>query len=101
MKKAGIPRFSTRLQQKLGLGTWQLGGPNMVQGKAMGWGEISEQESLSILAKALESGIQFIDTADSYGKGLSEIIVGKALQAATYPQDIIVCTKFGNVYLPD
>lgn len=101
MKKAGIPRFSTRLQQKLGLGTWQLGGPNMVQGKAMGWGEISEQESLSILATALESGIQFIDTADSYGKGLSEIIVGKALQAATYPQDIIVCTKFGNVYLPD
>lgn len=101
MTKACIHRFSTRLQQKLGLGTWQLGGPNMVQGKAMGWGEISEEESLSILATALDSGIQFIDTADSYGKGLSEIIVGKALQAAIYPQDIIICTKFGNVYLPD
>ncbi|CAM4170748.1 aldo/keto reductase [Cytophagaceae bacterium 50C-KIRBA] len=101
MAKASIPRFSSRLHQKLGLGTWQLGGPNIVQGKAMGWGEISEEESMSILAGALESGIQFIDTADSYGKGLSEKIVGKALQAASYPQDIIVCTKFGNVYLPD
>ncbi|MHA8063916.1 aldo/keto reductase [Aquirufa aurantiipilula] len=101
MSKATSPRFSSRLHQKLGLGTWQLGGPNMVQGKAMGWGEISEEESLAILSAALEAGIQFIDTADSYGKGLSEVIVGKALQAATYPQDIIVCTKFGNVYLPD
>lgn len=99
--KTSIPRFSTRLHQKLGLGTWQLGGPNLVQGKAMGWGEISEEASLAILAEALEAGIQFIDTADSYGKGLSEIMVGKALQAAIYPQDIIVCTKFGNVYLPD
>ena len=101
MSKATSPRFSSRLHQKLGLGTWQLGGPNMVQGKAMGWGEISEEESLAILRAALEAEIQFIDTADSYGKGLSEVIVGKALQAATYPQDIIVCTKFGNVYLPD
>lgn len=101
MSKATSPRFSSRLHQKLGLGTWQLGGPNMVQGKAMGWGEISEEESLAILSAALEAGIQFIDTADSYGKGLSEVIVGKALQAATYPQDIMVCTKFGNVYLPD
>lgn len=101
MSKATSPRFSSRLHQKLGLGTWQLGGPNMVQGKAMGWGEISEEESLAILRAALEAEIQFIDTADSYGKGLSEVIVGKALQAATYPQDIMVCTKFGNVYLPD
>ncbi|MFY9160764.1 aldo/keto reductase [Aquirufa ecclesiirivi] len=101
MTKASIPRFSDRLQQKLGLGTWQLGGPNIVQGKAMGWGEISEEESLAILTEALKSGIQFIDTADSYGKGLSEKIVGKALQAASYSQDIIVCTKFGNVYLAD
>ncbi|CAM3816701.1 aldo/keto reductase [Aquirufa aurantiipilula] len=101
MSKATSPRFSSRLYQKLGLGTWQLGGPNMVQGKAMGWGEISEEESLAILRAALEAGIQFIDTADSYGKGLSEVIVGKALQATTYPQDIMVCTKFGNVYLPD
>ncbi|MDF5690168.1 aldo/keto reductase [Aquirufa aurantiipilula] len=101
MSKATSPRFSSRLHQKLGLGTWQLGGPNMVQGKAMGWGEISEEESLAILSAALEAGIQFIDTADSYGKGLSEVIVGNALQAATYPQDIMVCTKFGNVYLPD
>lgn len=101
MTKASIHRFSNRLHQKLGLGTWQLGGPNIVQGKAMGWGEISEEESLAILSAAFEAGIQFIDTADSYGKGLSEIIVGKALRELSYPQDIIVCTKFGNVYLSD
>ncbi|RXK48964.1 aldo/keto reductase [Aquirufa rosea] len=101
MTKTCSHRFSNRLHQKLGLGTWQLGGPNVVQGKAMGWGEINEEESLDILVTALESGIQFIDTADSYGKGLSEKMVGKALRTANFTQDVIVCTKFGNVYLPD
>lgn len=80
---------------KLGFGTWQFGGENFVDGKHRGWGYIDEKKAIQAVHLALDLGIQFFDTADSYGEGKSEEILGKAFQS--YPSaNFIVCTKFGN-----
>ena len=53
----------------VGLGTWQLGGD---------WGEVSDRDALSVLEAAVESGITFFDTADVYGDGRSEQLIGRS-----------------------
>ena len=80
---------------KLGFGTWQFGGENFIGGKHTGWGYIDEQEAIQAVGFALEQGIRFFDTADAYGAGRSEEILGKAFQI--YPNaNLIICTKFGH-----
>jgi myo-inositol catabolism protein IolS len=90
---------------KLGFGTWQFGGPAYVNDKPTGWGAVDEAEAIEAIRVALEQGIRFFDTADSYGQGQAETTLGKAL--ATYPDTgmpewrlladtVEVCTKFGN-----
>lgn len=71
---------------EVGLGTWQIGGS---------WGEVSEDESLSILREAYNNGVNFFDTADVYGNGRSETLIGKFLQQ-TGANDIFVATKLGR-----
>jgi aryl-alcohol dehydrogenase-like predicted oxidoreductase len=71
----------SNLSHKLGLGTWQLGGVNLIHGVAMGWDSMDEHTAVGILQKAFSSGIQFIDTADSYGQGQAELHIGQALRA--------------------
>jgi len=58
-----------------------------------GWGEPDHDESIKIIHTALDSGINFIDTADVYSQGESETIVGKAL-ANGRRDDVILATKF-------
>jgi myo-inositol catabolism protein IolS len=80
---------------KLGFGTWQFGGPSYVNDKPTGWGAVDEAEATEAIRVALEQGIRFFDTADSYGQGQAEILLGNAL--ATYPAEgVEICTKFGN-----
>jgi aryl-alcohol dehydrogenase-like predicted oxidoreductase len=57
------------------------------------WGEPDHDESSRIIHKALDAGINFIDTADVYSQGESEVIVGKAL-ANGRRDDVILATKF-------
>jgi len=59
------------------------------------WGEPDHDESVKIVHRALDSGINFIDTADVYSHGESEVIVGKAL-AGGRRDDVILATKFHN-----
>src|SRR5215211_6428011 len=59
------------------------------------WGNTDHDESIRIIHRALEAGINFIDTADVYGAGESEQIVGKAL-AGGRRDDIVLATKFHN-----
>src|SRR4051794_26246297 len=59
------------------------------------WRNPDHNESLRIIHTALDAGINFIDTADVYGQGESEEIVGKALAGARR-DDIILATKFHN-----
>ena len=96
----------SNLSHKLGLGTWQLGGVNLINGVPMGWDAMDEYVAVDILQQAILSGIQFIDTADSYGQGQSEFYIGRAIQGLkkNSPWDrsqIMICTKFGNRVLDD
>ncbi|MGA7933729.1 MAG: aldo/keto reductase, partial [Kovacikia sp.] len=81
--------------QKLGFGTWQFGGENLIGGKHAGWGYVDEREAVQAVCLALEQGIRFFDTADSYGEGRSEEILGKAFQSYQNA-NFVICTKFGN-----
>jgi aryl-alcohol dehydrogenase-like predicted oxidoreductase len=70
----------------IGLGTWQLGGD---------WGDVSEADALSVLDAAAASGVTFFDTADVYGDGRSEQLIGTFL-AARPDAGITVATKMGR-----
>ncbi|MGE5132805.1 MAG: aldo/keto reductase [Gemmatimonadota bacterium] len=68
----------------IGLGTWQLGAD---------WGQVSEAAALEVLAAAAGAGVTFLDTADVYGDGRSEQLIGRFL--ATGAQ-VMVATKMGR-----
>jgi aryl-alcohol dehydrogenase-like predicted oxidoreductase len=63
------------------------------------YGQADEREALATLHRALELGVNFLDTADMYGPFLNEELVGKAIAARR--DDVVVATKFGNVRGPD
>ncbi|PSL35040.1 aldo/keto reductase [Chitinophaga ginsengisoli] len=71
---------------EVGLGTWQLGSAD--------WGNIDEEEAIKILKAYTDAGGNFIDTADVYGMGVSETIIGKFLQSAD--KELFVATKLGR-----
>ena len=70
----------------VGLGTWQLGAD---------WGSVSETDALEVLAAAVEGGVTFFDTADVYGDGRSEQLIGRFL-AENPGTPITVATKMGR-----
>jgi aryl-alcohol dehydrogenase-like predicted oxidoreductase len=72
----------------VGFGTWQFGGE---------WGRTFALEDVArLLAHAKERGINFVDTAECYGDGLSESLIGRALRGQR--ADWILATKFGHKY---
>ena len=70
----------------VGLGTWQLGAD---------WGDVPESAALDVLEVADEGGVTFFDTADVYGDGRSERVLGRVL-AAHPDHDFVVATKMGR-----
>ena len=74
---------------ELGFGAWQLG----VQS---GWSSVSEKESEYMINTALDSGINFFDTAPNYGNGTSETRLGKVLKNVDRSK-IVINTKFGRL----
>ncbi len=70
----------------VGLGTWQLGAE---------WGDVSEQDALATLDAAVEAGITFLDTADVYGDGRSEQLIGRFLRERP-DASVTVATKMGR-----
>lgn len=87
--------FLNNLRSRIGLGTWQFGGPNYQNGRPTGWGAIEEAEAVWTVHAALEQGVTFFDTADSYGAGQSERFLQRAFAERSAPE-VIICTKFGN-----
>src|SRR5476649_2099858 len=67
---------------EIGFGAWAIGGS---------WGPQSESDSVASLHKALDLGVNFIDTAAGYGDGKSERIIGRVLKARR--ESVIVATK--------
>ncbi len=72
---------------RLGFGTMRLTGPGI-------WGPPADkQEAIAVLHRALELGVNLLDTADSYGPGVSESLIAEALYP--YPKDLVIATKGG------
>jgi aryl-alcohol dehydrogenase-like predicted oxidoreductase len=87
---------STGLQvSEVGFGAWAIGGTSEAAGTQWGWGETPEADAIAAIHKARELGVNFFDTADVYGNGRSEEILGKALGPEW--KDVLVATKVGNV----
>ncbi|MHB1783782.1 MAG: aldo/keto reductase [Acidimicrobiales bacterium] len=80
----------------IGFGAWAIGGPAYRDGKPIGWGEVDDDESIAALHAAFDAGITFVDTANVYGAGHSERIVGRAI--AGRREELVIATKFGNVF---
>jgi aryl-alcohol dehydrogenase-like predicted oxidoreductase len=87
----------------MGLGCWAIGGPfesgpgcHYPTGAPLGWGEVDDGESIRAIHCALDNGITFFDTADAYGTGHSEAVLGQALKGR--PETVFLATKFGNTY---
>jgi aryl-alcohol dehydrogenase-like predicted oxidoreductase len=70
---------------EVSFGAWAIGGA---------WGQVSEQEALGALHKAIDCGVNFLDTADVYGDGRSERLIAQLKKARK--DDIIVATKAGR-----
>jgi len=71
-------------------GAWAIGGPGQ-----WGWGSVDDNQSVAAIRRALELGVNFIDTADAYGRGHSEEIIAKAI--GNQRKDVVIATKAGIV----
>ncbi|MGW2572798.1 aldo/keto reductase [Streptomyces sp. NPDC001537] len=81
----------------LGFGCWAVGGEwQNTEGQPLGWGKVDDDESVRAIRRALDLGVTFFDTADTYGTGHSERILGRALGKRR--ADVVVATKWGNVF---
>ena len=70
----------------IGLGCWQIGAD---------WGAVSEDDALATLAAAVDAGVTFLDTADVYGDGRSEALIGRFIRESR-PRGVTVATKMGR-----
>ncbi len=78
---------------RLGVGAWAIGGA----GYQFSWGPQDDNESVAAIHKALESGINWIDTAAVYGLGHSEEVVGRALESVSHrPYIFTKCERVWN-----
>ncbi len=79
----------------IGFGAWAIGGPSEASGAPLGWGRTTDDESLAAIRRARDLGVTFFDTADSYGFGRSESLLGIVLSRKR--QDTAIATKVGVV----
>lgn len=80
----------------LGMGCWAIGGPYWGGTQPYGWGEVDDEESIRTIHKGLDLGVDFFDTASSYGAGHSERVLGKALKGRR--DRVVIASKFGFTF---
>ncbi|WEL18305.1 Aryl-alcohol dehydrogenase related enzyme [Halorhabdus sp. SVX81] len=74
---------------EIGLGTWNIGGA--------AWGDVEDEAGREVVRTALDSGVDFLDTADVYGDGTSEQHIGAVLDESDYDREnVVVATKAGR-----
>ena len=88
MKFRELPRTDLVLPE-VGFGVWTVA--------TDWWGKISDESRAALLENALEVGVNFFDTADTYGEGFGEEILAKVLGHRR--KDIIISTKFGTKFV--
>ena len=81
---SGGPEITT-----VGFGTWAIGGTS----GPVGLGKVEDDESIAAIRRAIESGVNWIDTAPAYGLGHSEEIVGRAVEPYRVGTDVLLFTK--------
>ncbi len=85
--QSGTFEIAGKPVHRLGFGAMRLTGPGI-------WGEPADRvEAVAVVRRAVELGVDFLDTADSYGPGISEEIIAEALHP--YPDAVLVATKAG------
>ncbi len=106
MKRVRFGRTEAEVST-VGVGTWSYGGPRSVKGHAVGWAGYSEVDARAALCRAWELGINHWDTADAYGDGQAERLIG-SVWGEVPRNDIFVATKvgwlpgpYGRYYHPD
>ena len=80
----------------MGLGCWAIGGPFGSDGMAAGWGDVDDDQSIAAIRRGLELGVTLFDTADVYGTGHSETILGRALGGDR--DGVALATKVVNTF---
>ncbi len=80
----------------LGMGCWAIGGPFWSGETPNGWGEVDDDESIRALHAALDAGVTFYDTANVYGAGHSERVLGQAFSGRR--EQVVIATKFNAIF---
>ncbi len=80
----------------LGMGCWAIGGPFWSGETPLGWGEVDDEESIRAIHAALDLGVDFFDTANVYGAGHSERVLGRAF--ADRRSKVVIATKFNATF---
>ena len=86
------------LVSEIGFGGWAIGGGAMIGNTSIGWGDVDVIVSKQAIHAALDVGINFFDTADIYGLGHSENIIGEVIRNNS---NVLIATKVGNVAKDD
>ena len=85
---------STGIQvSEVGLGCWPIGGASFRGGSPTGWSGVDVMASIETVRCSWAEGVTFYDTADAYGRGKSEVLVGLGLYGNK--EDAVICTKVG------
>jgi myo-inositol catabolism protein IolS len=79
---------------EISLGCWAIGGPSWRDGNPVGWAGADDDQSLAGLRRAHELGINHLDTADVYGDGHSEQLIGRFLREVSR-ESLIIASKVG------
>ncbi|WP_395570407.1 aldo/keto reductase [Streptomyces sp. BK79] len=81
----------------VGFGTWAIGGEwQDMKGNPLGWGRADDEESIRAIRRAMDLGVTLFDTADVYGAGHSEEVLGRAV--AGRRDEVVIASKWGNVF---
>jgi aryl-alcohol dehydrogenase-like predicted oxidoreductase len=80
----------------MGLGCWAIGGPFWNGETPLGWGEVDDEESIRAIHAGLDLGITLFDTANVYGAGHSERVLGRAFNGIR--SRVVIATKFNAVF---
>ena len=79
---------------RIGLGTWAIGGGDWV----LGWGPQDTRQSVATIRRAVEQGINWIDTAAVFGLGRAETVIAKALREIPQPRRPLIFARGGLVW---
>lgn len=79
----------------ISLGTWGHGGPNVAGGAPVGWSGHDDRMAKAALVEAHRQGITHWDTADAYGQGHAEVLIGEVFAEGVPRADVFLASKFG------